>query len=100
MGSDEDDATEDVPEALTLEQAVASYRQNLPVLQLQVAQVVHEIAQELENIPDLRMREMIRKQVLMWNVFNAQLGALPMMLQMLWSVQQAMGCDVVQRRDN
>ena len=97
--ADEDEVVEDVATPPTLMEAVASYRQHVPMLQMVVAQTRIELKEQLETIQDVRMRDMFKKQLLMWDVSAAQLGAVPMILQMLAELYAAMGCDV-ERRDH
>ena len=92
-----DTDTTDPEPLLTPLELVARYQQAVPELSLRCIEAVRDIDQMLENVPDVRMRQALKQQQLVWQVQTHTLGMLMTTLQLLADVHASVGCNVTRQ---
>ena len=92
-------------EQITWADAVSSVLQQMAVLGPQLETARAETIESLQRVPDLKMREMMQRQSMLWEVNGVVLAALHLLLMagvgnqaMISDIHAAMGCNI--RRDN
>lgn len=96
MSSATDNAPEPEP-LLTPLELVARYQQAVPQLTLACIEAKRGIERALENVQDIRMRDALRQQALVWDVQAHTLGMQMVLLQMVADIHSAVGVDITRQ---